>query len=55
MKINNKLNSIIEKLIDFDNINVGFKVEFKEGGAPDIFHSFRERIPDWLSHLPEGR
>ncbi len=31
MKINNKLNSIIEKLIDFDNISVGFKVEFKEG------------------------
>ena len=32
MKINKKLNSIIEKLIDFDNIGVGFKVEFKDRG-----------------------
>ncbi|MCD6568705.1 hypothetical protein J7K70_00960, partial [bacterium] len=30
MEVNKKLNIIIEKLIDFDNINVGFKVEFKD-------------------------
>jgi len=37
MKINNKLNSIIEKLIDFDNINVGFKVEFKDRENKKIY------------------
>ena len=37
MKINKELNRIIEKLIDFDNINVGFKVEFKDRGSKKTY------------------
>ncbi len=37
MKGSKELNRIIEKLIDFDNISVGFKVEFKDRGSKKTY------------------
>ncbi|SFN11869.1 hypothetical protein [Thermodesulforhabdus norvegica] len=37
MKDSKELNRIIEKLIDFDNISVGFKVEFKDGESKKTY------------------
>ena len=37
MKGSEELNRIIEKLIDFDNVSVGFKVEFKDRGSKKAY------------------
>ena len=39
MKGNKELSRIIEKLIDFDNISVGFKEEFKDKGSKKTYEA----------------
>ena len=39
MKGSKELSRIIEKLIDFDNISVGFKVGFKDKGSKKTYEA----------------
>ena len=53
MKGSKELNRIIEKLIDFDNISVGFKVEFKDRGSKKTY-VLTENENAYLLEIKEG-
>ena len=53
MKGSKELSRIIEKLIDFDNISVGFKVEFKDRGSKKTY-VLTENENTYLLEIKEG-
>jgi len=53
LKGSKELNCIIEKLIDFDNISVGFKVEFKDRGSKKTY-VLTENENTYLLEIKEG-